>query len=164
METIDQLAAGVITAFGDRGWTLATAESLTGGLLGATLTAVPGASAVYRGGLITYATDLKATLGGVPAEVLARAGAVSEATVRALASTTAHTCGADVGVALSGVAGPDPQEGRPPGTVWLGWWRAGVPDARLLSLDAAGGRAGIRRDAVALALQTLLGLTRPRGG
>lgn len=153
------VASAVVRDFSARGWTLATAESLTGGLLGATITAVPGASAVYRGGLITYATDVKGSVGQVPDAILRQHGAVSAETVRALASTTARVCGADVGVALSGVAGPDAQEGHPPGTVWLGWAirDAGriTTDAALLSVDADADRAGIRAAAVALALEKL---------
>lgn len=155
---VDELARAVVQAFRARGRTLATAESLTGGLLGATITAVPGASTVYRGGLITYATDLKGTLGGVPHDVLARDGAVSEATVRALARTTASSCRADIGIALSGVAGPDPQEGHSAGTVWLGWSTSGGQDAELLALDASRGRDGVRDQAVEAALRCLVRL------
>lgn len=161
----ETLARRVVTGFTDSGVTLATAESLTGGLLGATITSVSGASAMYRGGLITYATDLKQTLGGVAAETLRDHGAVSEATVRSLASTTAMTCGADIGIALSGVAGPDEQEGHPAGTVWLGWVlrdhraEAGVDaGARLLHLDPAGGREAVREAAVEAALEQLVDL------
>lgn len=101
------------------GLTLATCESLTGGLLGATLTSVPGASAVYRGGLVPYATDLKHALAGVDPVALARDGAVAASTALAMASGVRVRCSADWGVAVTGVAGPDPQEGHPAGTVFI---------------------------------------------
>ena len=150
------LAARLVTRFTADGRTLATAESLTGGLLGATVTAIPGASAVYRGGLITYATDVKDSLGQVPPDILRSHGAVSEPTVRHLAAAARAQCGADVGIALSGVAGPTDQEGHPPGTVWLGW-SAVHPGAELLHLPAPD-RARVRARAVVAALTRLLDL------
>ena len=101
-------AAGVLAALESRGETLAVAESLTGGLLAATLVDVPGASRVFRGGLVVYATDLKATLADVPAELLAAEGPVHPAVATALAVGARRRCGADWGVATTGVAGPDP--------------------------------------------------------
>lgn len=151
-ETLE-LAVQVVSAATAAGRTLATAESLTGGLLGAAITSVPGASVIYRGGLITYATDLKHTLGGVDADRLAVEGAVSAGTAEELAVGAARVCGAEVGLALTGVAGPDEQEGHPAGTVFLGWYAAGSGH-RLLRLP--GDRAAIRRGAVASALQKAL--------
>lgn len=100
--------------------TLAFCESLTAGLAAATVASVPGASAVLRGGLVTYATDLKASLAGVPLEVLDEHGPVSPVTARWMAHGARTVCGADYGVALTGVAGPDPQDGHPVGEVWIG--------------------------------------------
>ncbi|GAB3713624.1 CinA family protein [Mariniluteicoccus flavus] len=148
------IAQEVVRAYASAGLTVATAESLTGGLLGATITAVPGASAVYRGGLIVYATDAKATVGGLDAVGLGEHGAVSAWTVEGLARSVAERFGSDVGVALSGVAGPDAQEGWPAGTVWLGWAYAGTSGSTLLRLD--GDRAAIRTAAVEAALGRLL--------
>lgn len=145
------LAADVVDRARTAGRTLATAESLTGGLLGAVITSVPGASDIYRGGLITYATDLKATLGGADPETLRRDGAVSASTAEALAAGCAHRCGADLALALTGVAGPGMQENQPAGTVWLGWFDEGQTDHRLLRF--AGERGEIRADAVEAALQ-----------
>lgn len=113
------LAVTVLELLGHGSATLATCESLTGGLLGATLTSVPGASTVYRGGLITYATDLKHTLARVDPGELARDGAVASSTALAMAAGARETCGADWGVAVTGVAGPDPQEDHPAGTVFV---------------------------------------------
>lgn len=153
---LSELAGAVIAAAVSAGQTLATAESLTGGLLGATLTAVAGASAVYRGGLITYATDLKASLGGVPAELLERVGAVAPDTARAMAAGAAARCGAQVAVALTGVAGPGIQEGQPAGTVFCGWYAEGsAPGAGAERLALGGDRDAIRRAAVAGALKRL---------
>lgn len=108
--------AAVVGELRAAGLTVATAESLTGGLLGAALSSVPGSSAVLRGGLIVYATDLKHDLAGVPAELLAQRGPVDAEVAVALAAGAARRCGADLGVGLTGVAGPDPQHGHPPGT------------------------------------------------
>ena len=152
--TPDPLAARVIAALVASGRTLATAESLTGGLIGAALTSVPGASAAYRGGVISYATDLKATLVGVPDAVLAAHGPVAEATAAAMAEGVRERTGADYGLAATGVAGPDPQDGHEPGEVWLGL--AAADGTRTLRLDAVGDRDQIRRTAVAAALGLLL--------
>ena len=151
-------AVDVVEALRSRGWTLATAESLTAGLLAATVAEVPGASAVLRGGLIVYATDLKHDLASVPTAVLNRYGAVSSETAQALASGAAERCGAEVGVGLTGVAGPDRQEGKPTGTVYLGICAPGLePWAVPLRLE--GDRHRIRRTAVDAALEELMLLT-----
>ncbi|MCW2609670.1 MAG: cina protein, partial [Cryptosporangiaceae bacterium] len=94
----------VLAALRRRGETLAVAESLTGGLLAATLVAVPGASTVFRGGLVVYATDLKVTLAGVPADLLAERGPVDGDVAAALAAGARDRCGADWGLATTGVA------------------------------------------------------------
>ena len=145
------LAVDAVAALRSRGWTLATAESLTAGLLAATVAQVPGASTVLRGGLIVYATDLKHGLAGVPSDVLARHGAVSAETARALATGAAGRCGADIGVGLTGVAGPDRQEGQPAGTVHLGLCAPGL-DAWSVALNLDGDRDRIRTAAVDAAL------------
>src|SRR5919206_1744991 len=103
-----------------RGETVAAAESLTAGLFCATLAEVPGASATLRGGAVVYATDLKTTLAGVPADLLADHGPVSEPTAAALAEGIRIRCAATWGVGLTGVAGPDPVDGHRPGRVYLG--------------------------------------------
>ena len=101
------------------GITVATAESLTGGLLAALLTEVPGASAVVRGGLVVYATELKSSLAQVDAVLLDERGPVDPDVAVALADGARASCGASVGVGLTGVAGPDPQHGMPVGTVFV---------------------------------------------
>jgi nicotinamide-nucleotide amidase len=146
-------AAGVLAALRARGETLAVAESLTGGLLAATIVDVPGASAVFRGGLVVYATELKAELAGVPAELLARRGPVDPEVAVALALGVRQRCAADWGLATTGVAGPDPQAGVPVGTVYVGVSGPGATRVRGLSIN--GDRLVIRRAAVNAALALL---------
>lgn len=137
-----------------RGETVAAAESLTAGLFCSTLATVPGASATLRGGVVVYATDLKTALAGVPADLLAAHGPVSPETAVALADGVRERCGATWGVALTGVAGPDPVDGHGPGRVYLG-----ISDGRhtdVVELDLAGDRAAVRAGAVAAAIEGLL--------
>jgi nicotinamide-nucleotide amidase len=137
-----------------RGETVAAAESLTAGLFCATLATVPGASATLRGGAVVYATDLKTTLAGVPADLLATHGPVSEPTAAALAEGIRSRCSATWGVGLTGVAGPDPVDGHAPGRVYLG-----LSDGLLTvvhELDLPGDRATVRAGAVETALLRLL--------
>lgn len=106
----------IVAGLTERGWTIAAAESLTGGLLTAVLTEIPGSSAVVRGGFVVYATDLKHVLAGVDASLLATEGAVHPRVAAELATGARERCGAVLGLGLTGVAGPDPQDGRPTGT------------------------------------------------
>ena len=105
----------------EQGLLLASAESLTGGGLGARVTSVPGASAAYVGGVVSYATEVKQRLLGVPEELVARHGVVSAACAEAMAAAVRGLLGADVGVSTTGVAGPDPQEDKPVGLVYVGY-------------------------------------------
>ena len=146
-----------MTALAERKQTLATAESLTGGLLGAAITAVPGASDVYRGGITAYATELKAVLLGIPADLLDRHGPVHPDVAAAMATGARDRLGATWGLATTGVAGPDPADGFPPGTVHIAA-SAGSPATRSLAL--AGDRDRIRRDTVDQALWLLFELLR----
>ena len=150
----DLLAAEALELLRRQGLTLGLAESLTGGFLGATLTAVPGSSAVLRGGLVAYATDVKAALLGVDAALLAREGPVHGEVARQMAQGAAALLGADVGLATTGVAGPGPQDGVPAGTVFVAVaWPAG---ARVARLALPGDREGIRRRSVRAALGLLV--------
>jgi PncC family amidohydrolase len=146
-------AARVHRLLAGRGLTVGVAESLTGGMLGAVLTAVPGASATFRGGLVVYATDLKATLAGVPGPLLAAEGPVSAHVAAALAAGARDRLGADVGIGVTGVAGPDEQNGQPVGTVHLGY--AGPDGGEVRSLRLDGDRAAVRAAAVVAALDLL---------
>lgn len=139
------------------GWTIATCESITGGGIGATVTSVSGSSAVFRGGLITYATDLKVSLAGVDAEFVASNGVINERTAKQMALGAAQQCRADVAVSATGVAGPDAEDGVAPGTVWLGLTLPAGPGSRVRArrLDLAGDRAQIRAQTIAAALDWL---------
>ena len=104
-----------------RGLTFATAESCTGGQVAARITALPGASAVYRGGVVSYWTQVKAEVLGVPWELLEESGAVSEPCARSMAENVRRITGADIGLSVTGVAGPDADErGNPVGLVYVG--------------------------------------------
>jgi nicotinamide-nucleotide amidase len=155
----------VVHALIQRRLTIALAESLTGGLLTAELTSVPGASAVVLGGAVVYATELKRTLLGVDAGLLAAEGPVHPEVARQLAVGVRDRLAvagrpADIGVATTGVAGPDPQGGRPVGTVYVGV--ASDAGARSVALALTGDRDGIRRQTVTEAIRALaeeLGIT-----
>lgn len=143
------LAAELLDALADRQRTLAVAESLTGGLVAATLVDVPGASRVLRGAVVAYATELKHELLDVDADLLAAHGPVHPEVAAQMARGVRRRLGADVGLATTGVAGPDPQDGRPPGTVFV----AVSTDAgeRVRELAIEGERSEVRavsRDAV----------------
>lgn len=132
----------LIDALRNHHQTISFCESLTAGLATATLASVPGASDVLRGGLITYATDMKVALAGVNEAVIAEHGVVSAAVAREMARGCRKACETDWAVALTGVAGPDPQDGHPVGEVWIGLsgpdWTASSLAAEIL--PAAAGR------------------------
>ena len=135
--------------------TIAVAESLTGGLVVAELVSVPGASAVVRGGVVAYATELKARLLGVDPQLLAERSPVDPEVARQMAEGVRVRLGpggrpADIGLATTGVAGPEPQGGHPVGEVWLGLAMDGGAEARGLTLG--GDRASIRAATVAASL------------
>ncbi len=143
-----------------RGESVATAESLTAGLLAATLAGVPGASVVLRGGLITYLEETKISLAGVAPQVLDAVGPVAGPTARALAVGARQRCVATWGIGLTGVAGPDPHGGRPPGTVFVGL--AGPVDTEVIELALSGSRWDIRLGAVNAAIARLRVLVEQR--
>jgi nicotinamide-nucleotide amidase len=145
-----------------RGATLATAESLTGGMVGATLTDIPGISAIYRGGVIVYATDLKVTLAGVPADLLADVGPVHPDTAAALAVGVRERLGATYGLATTGVAGPDPQAGLEAGTVYVAV--AGPATVRVRKLALSGDREAVRLGSVQAVLELAVELVAEEPG
>jgi nicotinamide-nucleotide amidase len=146
-------AAEIVAALTAAGQTVATAESLTGGLIAAALTDVPGASIAFRGGVVVYTPELKTRLARVPAELIAAEGVVSEAVARKLAEGAVAVCGADWGIGVTGVAGPGPADGVAAGTVWLAVAGPSGTTAELLTLP--GGRADVRRETAARALAAL---------
>lgn len=138
-----------------QGKTLVTAESLTGGGIGASLTSVSGASAVYKGGIISYTNAVKHQVLGVPAETLDRCGAVSEPVAKAMAEGVRKLLEADIAVSVTGLAGPAGDEfGNPVGTVFIGYndRQTTVVKHCLFSGD----REAIRNQTIAEALKLVL--------
>jgi nicotinamide-nucleotide amidase len=135
-------AAEVLALLRRAGTTLAVAESLTGGLVAAELTSVPGASRVFRGSVTAYATDVKRDILGVEGALLAERGAVDPAVAHQMAEGVRRLLGADWGLATTGVAGPEPQDGKPVGTVHLAV--AGPVGTTAWELGLNGNRAEIR--------------------
>lgn len=151
---------GELTA---RAATLATAESLTGGRVAATLTAIPGASRCYLGGFVTYATALKQALVGVPEEVVEEFGVVSPECARAMACGARRATGARYALSTTGVAGPEQQEGKHVGLVFVGV--DGPEGTRVRELRLSGGREQIQEGAVREAIRLLVDvLTREEPG
>jgi nicotinamide-nucleotide amidase len=153
----DALAVDVLRLAVARGATVAVAESLTGGLVAGTLAGVPGISAVLRGGVVAYATDLKTSLVGVDRALLAAGGAVQAEVALAMAEGVAARLSADIGVATTGVAGPDPQDGHPAGTVFVAVHgpRVSRVEGRAGPTALPGHRAEVRWASVVLALELL---------
>ena len=146
-----ELARRLVVDGTAKGYTVAIAESLTGGLLAAAITSVPGASAVLRGSVTAYATDIKASVLGVDADLLAREGAVHAEVARQMAAGVRRLLGATVGLAATGVAGPTEQDGKPVGLVYIGY---AAPDSAPIAeeLRLSGDRAAIRAQTVLRAL------------
>ncbi len=149
----------LIARLGELGWTLSIAESLTGGLVVSSIVDVPGSSRVLRGGIVAYATDLKAELLGVDETLLAAHGPVHPRVARQMAEGARRALGvagelADVGIATTGVAGPLSSDGQPVGTVHVA---VATPlGSRVESVQLEGGRAEIRAEAAALAIRVAL--------
>ena len=157
MQSVEDVAleAQVHAALLARGLTVASAESLTGGALGDLLSSTPGASATYRGGVVSYATEVKQSLLGVSDELVATYGVVSAQCARQMAEGVRALVGSDWAVSTTGVAGPDLQEGKPAGTVHLGL--AGPHGTTSVLLHLAGDRREIRTRTCHEALGALLG-------
>jgi nicotinamide-nucleotide amidase len=157
-DSIAVLSQALVGELVDAGKTLATAESCSGGWIAKALTDVPGSSAVFGYGIVSYSNDAKVSLLGVGADTLERHGAVSEQTVLEMAQGALATSGADVALAVSGIAGPDGGTAeKPVGTVWFAWARRQEDGA---SADAAcrrfaGDRTAVREQSVVTALQGL---------
>ncbi|MFC8131485.1 CinA family protein [Streptomyces sp. NPDC057302] len=152
-------AAEVLRLLAARGETLAVAESLTGGLVAAEVTAVPGASRVFRGSVTVYATELKHEVLGVDGTLLAERGAVDADVALQMAAGVRQVMGADWGIATTGVAGPDPQDGQAVGTVFVavhGPVSALRSEGKVAALRLNGGRSDIRMESVRSVLTLLL--------
>ncbi|MFF3465844.1 CinA family protein [Streptomyces sp. NPDC002619] len=155
-------ATEVVRLLTVRGETLAIAESLTGGLVAAEITSVPGASKAFRGSVTAYATGLKHELLGVDATLLAQRGAVDPQVAAQMAAGVRKALGADWGLATTGVAGPEPQDGQPVGTVFvavdgpLGSDSGSAGGGKVEALRLNGDRADIRMESVRSVLALLL--------
>ncbi|MEX1032637.1 MAG: nicotinamide-nucleotide amidohydrolase family protein [Cellvibrionaceae bacterium] len=153
---IVQLAIQLGEALNRRGWSVAAAESCTGGGVGFAITSVPGSSKWFECAFITYSNRAKAAKLGVNATTLDREGAVSEAVVREMVAGALRESGADLAVAISGIAGPDGgSASKPVGTVWFAWGKAGEEPVTAHHVYK-GNREAVREQAVVTALQGLL--------
>ena len=157
-QAAQELATEIIRLLTRAGQTVAAAESLTGGLVAAALTDVPGASNAFRGGVIAYATELKAQVLGVDVMMLRKHGPVYAPVASAMAEGVRQRLGATIGVATTGVAGPGPQDGHPAGTVHIAVSLTGDTVVRTMAL--AGDRDEVRRLTVERVLGLLLGRLR----
>ena len=145
-DAMEHAVAGLLV---ERHLTLAVAESLTGGLVGSRLVNVIGASGWFRGGVVAYASDVKFSVLGVP-----RGPVVSLEAARAMAAGACRVLGADVGLGVTGVAGPEDQDGRPPGTVMVGLALPGA-DPEAIEIHLPGDRDRVRQYATISALDVL---------
>lgn len=153
MADVSAEAAAVIDLAARAGLSIATAESLTAGTVCEALVAVPGASAVVKGGIVAYDTEVKASALGVSRAVLEREGPVSHAVASAMARGARSLLGADVAVATTGAAGPEPHGGREPGTVVIAV--VGPTRDRVTTIHIDGDRDDVTRGAVRIALDHL---------
>ena len=154
MEEIQQLARQVGERLIDCDKTITAAESLTGGLFQATLTAVPGISAVFPGGFVTYSNEAKSVLLGIPAPVINQFGVVSEEVALWMARRAREIMRTDIAVSFTGVAGPGELEGNPAGTAWLGLATEQGAVAQKHRFD--GDRDAVRQQCVLTSLQMVL--------
>lgn len=143
-------AADLVSACVSRGLTIGTAESLTAGLVSASIADVPGCSAVLRGGVVAYATDVKGSVLGLSARDLEHV--VSEQVAAELARHVCRVLDADLGISTTGVAGPDPLDGQEPGSVWIGVHDRTTSRTHTRHLVLSGNRADIRLGATAAAI------------
>ena len=151
-------AADVVAEAIAKGLTVATAESLTAGMVAATLANTPGASGMLQGGVVAYQNSVKSAVLGVPEPLLAKAGSVDADVARAMAEGARAACGADIGVSTTGVAGPDAHDGKEVGTVYIAV--ASGKGSEAFGYAFSGGRAEIREQAAAAALARVLELLR----
>lgn len=155
MNESNTLAAGLVERLAHAGRTLSVAESLTGGLLADTIVSIPGASAVFRGGVVAYATDVKHRVLGVPAALLEAKTAVDPEVANAMAAGVMRLVGSDVAIATTGVAGPDPVGDQPVGMVFIAVVEQGTGVEIVRGMRFDGDRQSIREQSVSAALSIL---------
>lgn len=146
---------GLLSKLAGQGRTLAVAESLTGGMLADQIVGVPGASAVFRGGVVAYVNEVKASVLGVSRRLLADNGAVDPEVAGAMATGVVKLLGADIGIATTGVAGPEPADGQEPGTVFIAVEVAPTGVELVRGLKLVGDRQSIRSQTAAAAFALL---------
>ncbi|WGM22165.1 nicotinamide-nucleotide amidohydrolase family protein [Paenarthrobacter sp. OM7] len=149
-----ETSTAVVAAAIAKNQTVATAESLTAGMVAATLANTPGASGMLQGGVVAYQNSVKAGVLGVPEELLADVGSVDGAVAEAMAEGARRSCGASIGVSTTGVAGPDPHDGKAVGTVFVGI--AADAGTKAFEFSFTGDRRSIREQACEAALARLL--------
>ena len=158
---LHRIAGEAVAGAVEQGLTVATAESLTAGMVAAVLADIPGASAMLQGGVMSYQNSVKADVLGVPRDLLDAVGAVDGQVAAAMAAGARRICGADIGVSTTGVAGPEPHGGKDVGAVYVGIATADGSAAYPYSFD--GNRLEIRALACAAALERLLEVLAPGG-
>lgn len=158
VDHVFETAAEVLRLLTESDQSLAVAESLTGGMVAAELTAVPGASLSFRGSVTAYATEIKHLVLGVDAGLLAAEGAVNAQVAAEMAAGVRRVMGASWGIATTGVAGPQPQDGQPVGTVFVAV--DGPGSRKTVRLRLNGSRAEIRRESARTVLELLSGQLR----
>ncbi|MEU1508134.1 CinA family protein [Kitasatospora sp. NPDC005748] len=158
-EERQRLARELHSALGAAESTVSVAESLTGGALAVALSEAPGASGVFEGSVTAYATEIKARVLGVDRDLLAARGAVDPEVARQMAEGVRRLMDTTYAIATTGVAGPEPQDGRPPGTVYVAV--AGPKETVVLAPPAPGDRTAVQRAAVLAALRALRDHLRP---
>ncbi len=152
---IDNIVPNIGRLLVEKGWTLGTAESCTGGLVAATLTDYSGSSAWFSGAVVAYSNEVKMNLLHVPEAAIIEYGAVSEATVRAMAEGVCTTLGTNAGISLSGIAGPTGgTPDKPVGTVWMGWHVNGTTYAEKFIFS--GDRMNVKQKSLETVLEKLL--------
>ena len=154
MSNLHQLAARAVREALESGQSVATAESLTAGMVSAVLADTPGASGMLQGGVVAYQNSVKDAVLHVPADLLARVGSVDPDVARAMAAGARTELGADVGLSTTGVAGPDAHDGKPVGRVYIGI--STVAGTAAYEYSFTGSRPDIRAAACAAALERLL--------
>ncbi|MFF1385881.1 CinA family protein [Arthrobacter sp. NPDC058288] len=154
MSNLHRIAEQAVNRAISRGLTVATAESLTAGMVAAVLADTPGASGMLQGGVVSYQNSVKAEVLGVPGELLDAVGSVDGDVAKAMAEGARRVCGADIGVSTTGVAGPEPHGGKAVGTVFVGV--ATAEGSTSFGYVFEGNRADVRGQACAAALERLL--------
>lgn len=158
--SIEELVRQLAARLTEKGWMLATAESCTGGMIAAACTDLAGSSQWFDRGFVTYSNEAKTEMLGVPAELIARHGAVSEEVVRAMAEGALRHSRAQVSIAVTGVAGPSGGSAeKPVGTVWVGWAVQNAIHSQLLQLS--GSRSTIRLATTRRSVEHLLSVITP---